>query len=596
MKSRILTIFIVFFSSFSFGQYQQYINMVTPYLNDSIRSGFFHFKTPNNFQPDNLYQLYRQSAPDLNNNMVLIDEHVDSLIGFTHYKYQQTFMGIPIEGAGCIEHYEPSGSLSFINAKVADSIKKSHEPALSKEEALKFLFEQIKNKEEVVYAWESEEWEDQIKLDAGNGNATWYPSLELIWAVDTMKNMGMIISGNRFTLAYKTSITFISPEYQTIIYYIDAHNGNILKQHSNEYHDGPAKVHGYGTKTIDSRWKGGLTQKYILQTNGGTRNINTKKGNGGPGPNGPWNLISEVKDDDDDWGYGDGVETSAHYGVSKSWDYFRQKFGRVGMGATGGEVRVKTNWDDPNARYEYVGYKSYITFGKNNSMSYGLEPSIIAHEYTHGITKHTSDLQYYSESGALNESFSDIFGVLIHAEMYDNGNTDWKIGNLVPQLNLIRSLASPNIYGQPHTYQGQYWYNGTADYGGVHTNSGVQNYWFYLLSEGGNGQNDNGDYYYIVQGIGKEKASRIAYKALTSILQNSSQYSDAREATITAAKLLFGKCSIEYQTTKNAWHAVGVGPLDDCSFTASVTNFNQDNIKIYPNPASSKLFIDLPFT
>src|SRR5690554_259192 len=102
--------------------------------------------------------------------------------------------------------------------------------------------------------------------------------------------------------------------------------------------------------------------------------------------------------------------------------------------------------------------------------------------------------------------------------------------------NLIRSLASPNIYGQPHTYQGQYWYNGTADYGGVHTNSGVQNYWFYLLSEGGNGQNDNGDYYYIVQGIGKEKASRIAYKALTSILQNSSQYSDAREATITAAK------------------------------------------------------------
>jgi hypothetical protein len=88
MKSKILTIFIVFLSSLSFGQYQQYINMVTPYLKDSIKSGFFYFKTPNNFQPGNLYQVYRQNTPDFNNNMILIDSHVDSLVGFTHNKYQ----------------------------------------------------------------------------------------------------------------------------------------------------------------------------------------------------------------------------------------------------------------------------------------------------------------------------------------------------------------------------------------------------------------------------------------------------------------------------------------------------------------------------
>src|SRR5690554_7167886 len=144
MKSKILILFTLLVSNFGFGQYQQYINMVTPYLNDSIRSGFFYFTTPNNFQPGNLYLLYRQNAPDLNNNMVLTDSHIDSLVGFTHYKYQQTYMNIPIEGAGCIEHFDTNGSLSFINAKVADSIKKSHKPALSKEEALKFLFEQIK--------------------------------------------------------------------------------------------------------------------------------------------------------------------------------------------------------------------------------------------------------------------------------------------------------------------------------------------------------------------------------------------------------------------------------------------------------------------
>jgi hypothetical protein len=88
MKSKILILITLFVSSFSFGQYQQYINMVTPYLNDSIKSGFFYFTTPNNFQPGFLYESYRQSAPDLNNNMVITDSHVDSLVGFTHHKYQ----------------------------------------------------------------------------------------------------------------------------------------------------------------------------------------------------------------------------------------------------------------------------------------------------------------------------------------------------------------------------------------------------------------------------------------------------------------------------------------------------------------------------
>jgi Zn-dependent metalloprotease len=104
MKTLIVSLFIVL-SKISFGQFAQYEQLLTPYLSKPIESSFFYFNTPNNFQAGSLYQNYRQSLPDLNNNMVLIDHHIDSLAGYTNYKYQQTFMNVPIEGAGCIEHY-----------------------------------------------------------------------------------------------------------------------------------------------------------------------------------------------------------------------------------------------------------------------------------------------------------------------------------------------------------------------------------------------------------------------------------------------------------------------------------------------------------
>lgn len=83
MKTLLTGLFIVL-SRFSLAQFMQYEQLLTPYLSKSIESGFFYFNTPNNFQAGTLYQLYRQSVPDLNNNMVLIDHHTDSLAGFSH--------------------------------------------------------------------------------------------------------------------------------------------------------------------------------------------------------------------------------------------------------------------------------------------------------------------------------------------------------------------------------------------------------------------------------------------------------------------------------------------------------------------------------
>lgn len=92
------------------------------------------------------------------------------------------------------------------------------------------------------------------------------------------------------------------------------------------------------------------------------------------------------------------------------------------------------------------------------------------------------------------------------------------------------------------------------------------------------------------------KAAEIAYYALTTTLDSASQYTDSREATITAAIILYGECSIEHQATENAWHAVGVGNENDCSYTLSIDKkITSDAVSVYPNPAKDKITVELPY-
>jgi Zn-dependent metalloprotease len=590
MKSKFLTLLFLAITKLSFGQFQQYIQFVTPYLSDSIQSGFFYFNTPNNFQAGQLYQMYRLNAPDLNNNMVLIEQHIDSLAGLRHLKYQQTFMDLPIESAGCIEHYDKDGSLLFINAKIVDSIKQNFRPSLSSELAINAVLEILNKDKHIEFAWNNQDWEQQIKSDKSDLNATWFPSAELIWAIDTVKNVSMINSGSRYRLAYKIPITLIQPEFETFIYYVDANTGSILKFNSTRIYDGPAGVHGYGIKNIDTQWKGGVTQKYILQTNDATRVIHTKKN---PSGSTPWGLLDNTIDEDDNWGNTFLTETTTHFHTSICWDYYRNVFNRTGQNNSGREIRVRTQLNHLNAFFQ-PGYFNHnnLTFGKYESWDLGMDPSIVAHEFAHGVTHHTSDLTYFYESGALNEGFSDIFGVVIPAIMLDGGSTDWIIGNFIPNT-IVRSLKEPNLFNQPDTYQGLYWYNGENDNGGVHINSGVLNKWFYILAEGESGVNDISNYYDI-NGIGIKKASRIAYYAVTSLLMSASEYDNAQQATIQASKILFGECSVEHQATIDSWYAVGIGNLNGCTYTASILEISEKDILIYPNPATSSISIELP--
>ena len=191
---------------------------------------------------------------------------------------------------------------------------------------------------------------------------------------------------------------------------------------------------------------------------------------------------------------------------------------------------------------------------------------VVAHEYGHAITQYSSNLQYTYETGALNESFSDIIGTLVEfASQPDgrasypsalSGRADWLIGEDAWLSGAaLRDMRNPQRFDQASFYKGTNWYAGSGDNGGVHYNSGVQNFAFYLLSEGGSGSNDG--HVYDVQAIGVTDAGKIALYADQYLLTSTAQYQDACDAWVSAA-LTLGYSAAVVQSVENAWSACGL--------------------------------------
>jgi chitodextrinase len=199
---------------------------------------------------------------------------------------------------------------------------------------------------------------------------------------------------------------------------------------------------------------------------------------------------------------------------------------------------------------------------------------VAAHEIGHAVTEFTANLAYQRESGAMNEGFSDIYGAAVEHFAKGNGNdaapdaSIWLIGDEIDRRTgsaALRSMSNPTSLGQPDTYGGTNWVNvncGTPtqnnDYCGVHTNSGVLNYWFYVLVAGASGTNDIGSNFNVA-GIGMDKASNVAYRLESVYLSANSTFADARTSSIQSAIDLYGAGSAEEIAVTNAWHAVGVG-------------------------------------
>jgi Zn-dependent metalloprotease len=342
--------------------------------------------------------------------------------------------------------------------------------------------------------------------------------------------------------------------------YIDAQNNKVLKRLNRIYdtdYIGTAHTFYNGIQSITTN-KTSVDRDYYLMEEGrsGLRVLDCKSSQF-------LSYAEKIKDFDNIWNDPDNYKNSCydvHYSSEKTYDYFLESHNRNSLDNNGYRITSYVNFDYQLNNAFWDGEQ--VCYGSGDNIKYNpfTSTDIVAHELTHGITTFSANLNYEYESGALNESFSDIFSVCV--DFYANpGTANWTNGEQVRIDHFpFRSIKNPNLCDDPDTYNGLYWYAGSSDNGGVHTNSGVQNYWFYLLVNGGIGINDHGDPYNI-SGIGLEKAAQIAYRNLTVYLTPTSNYEDARTYSIQAAGDLFGECSNEAIQVTNAWNAVGVGAV-----------------------------------
>jgi Zn-dependent metalloprotease len=278
-----------------------------------------------------------------------------------------------------------------------------------------------------------------------------------------------------------------------------------------------------------------------------------------------------------------------HWGMEKTYDFYFNVFNRNSYNDSGGIIKQYLNspltqlsqGGDPNNAFAMGSPYNIMVYGMGDGiqMSPVVGLDVEGHEFTHMVVNNNGNggLTYQGESGALNESFADIMGACI--EFYSGVNPDWNIGeDVAVSASNLRSMSNPNnpsgLSQQPDTYNGTYWVNPSSsqDNGGVHTNSGVQNHWFYLLSQGGSGINDIGNAY-TVSNIGISDARQIAYRNLVTYLTPNATYFDAYYGSLQAAEDLYGNPSTQYSAVREAWYAVGIGnnPNDYCSGTTYLT-------------------------
>lgn len=494
----------------------------------------------------------------------ILNSSEKDFLNMEHYRYQQSYQGIPVEDAIYVVHVSAGKVISQNGVWVKDfspALKSS--ASLSANNALQKAMAFIGAK---TYKWQLPSEEAFIKREQNDPNATFYPKAHLVYYSG---DGGVDLAQMR--LAYKFDIYANLPLSRQYVY-VDAATGKILGKreliHSTNA-TGTAVTAYSGTQTITTDFTG---TTYRLRETGRGNGINTyNMKNAGTN----YAAAVDFTDADNNWNNvnanKDQYATDGHWGTEKTYDYYFTKFNRNSVDNAGFALNsyVHTNlvafgygnninafWDGSRMTYGDGGTSGTTTYTPLTALD------VCGHEITHGVTERTSNLVYSKESGAMNEGFSDIFGTAI--EFYAKGASgNWMIGENIGAA--FRNMSNPNQFSQPDTYGGTFWVNTTSctptnnnDQCGVHTNSGVLNFWFYLLSQGGSGTNDISNAYNVT-GIGIDAAAAIAYRTNTVYLTSTSNYANARTFAIQSAVDLYGAGSQQVISTTNAWYAVGIG-------------------------------------
>jgi len=255
---------------------------------------------------------------------------------------------------------------------------------------------------------------------------------------------------------------------------------------------------------------------------------------------------------------GDADVDAAYDGAGAVYDFYFDTFGRDSIDGHGMPLvatvhhRRRYNnafWNGTQMAYGDGDGKIFQTF---------IETSVIGHEMSHGVVQFSGGLTYQGQSGALNESFADVFGSMIRQfrENTDVYESDWLIGKgiLGPEISgqALRSMKLPGtaysdaLLGQdPQPYHMDLYVNTTEDNGGVHINSGIPNHAFFLCCM-------------LMGGKAWETPGQVWYRAMQQLNNPFASFNDWAVGTVQAALALYGVGSREVTAVRRAWKLVGI--------------------------------------
>jgi thermolysin len=252
---------------------------------------------------------------------------------------------------------------------------------------------------------------------------------------------------------------------------------------------------------------------------------------------------------------GDPVVNDNYAHAGTTYDYYSSTFGRDSYDGAGHHIRSTVHfgsgydnafWCDDvcAALFGSASDGEQVVFGDGSGTVFGplsRDVDIVAHELTHGVTASEANLTYQGQSGALNESYSDVFAAMVDAGDWLIGEDSWTPGT---PGDALRNMADPSAGGQPE-HMSEY-VETVYDSGGVHINSGIPNHAAYLTSEGPG------------YGIGRLATQQIYYRALTTYLTAGSDFLDNLNALLQSAAELFPGDATKTAAVARANAAVGI--------------------------------------
>ncbi|MGA6154981.1 M4 family metallopeptidase [Stenotrophomonas sp. NPDC087984] len=464
---------------------------------------------------------------------LVVKDVIKDADGTTHTRYDRTYDGLPVLGGDLIVHQAKGGDVKSVTKATKATVKVASTTAgIAPTTAAKAAVKLAKA-------------DDTTKAAADQAPR------KVIWAAT-----------GKPVLAYETVVGGVqkdgTPNQLHVI--TDAATGKKLYEYQGIETGKGASEYSGSVELGTSKEGNGFT--LTDADRGGHKTTNLENGEEGEG--------KAFTDDDDNWGTGkpDDPQTAAvdaHYGAAATWDYYKNVHGRDGIAGDGKGAYSRVHYGDSYVNAFWDDSCFCMTYGDGQGNKAPLTALDVAgHEMSHGVTSKTAGLEYSGESGGLNEATSDIFGTAVEFSTKNTTDVgDYLIGEAID----INGDGTPLRYMDKPSKDGQSadaWSDGVGDQD-VHYSSGVANHFFYLLSEGSGAKEINGVKYDSptsdgskVEGIGRDKAEKVWYKALTTYMTSNTDYHAAREATLKAATDLFGADSAEYKGVDAAWAGVNV--------------------------------------